>query len=131
MQQPLIETPETPRRKSPRRDPHPRFKPEQVGQLDPIHGCAELQVPGDHLAREVREVLRQLDFVDIEGQYSSLGRHGFHPRHVLGVLVYGSLVGVHHSTKLEKVSETDAYGGGIGPYQNRAIRSFERWTTTL
>jgi transposase len=108
MQQSLIETPTTPRRKSPRRDPYPRFKPDQVGQLDPIRGCAEFQVPSDHLAREVRDLLSRLDFSELESRYSSLGRRGFHPRQVLGVLVYGSLIGVHHSTKLEHVSKTDA-----------------------
>ena len=108
MQQKLIDTPAVPRRKSPRRDPHPRFKPDQVGQLDPINGCAEFQVPSDHLAREVRDLLAELDCSELEGRYSSLGRHGFHPRHVLGVLIYGSLIGIHHSTKLERVSETDA-----------------------
>jgi transposase len=108
MQQRLIETPATPKRKSPRRDPYPRFQPDQVTQLDPLQGCAELQVPPKHLAREVREVVRKLDFSAIEAKYSSLGRRGFHPRHVMGVLVYGSLIGVHHSTKLEAISETDA-----------------------
>lgn len=108
MQPPLIETPPTPKRKSPRRDPHPRFRSDQSAQLDPLKGCVELQVPEQHLARDVRDLLAKLDFSEIEGEYSSLGRHGFHPRHVMGVLVYGSLVGVHHSTKLEMVSETDA-----------------------
>ncbi len=79
-----------------------------AAQLDPINGCVELQVPNGHLARAVRDLLAELDFSKIESGYSSLGRHGFHPRHVMGVLVYGSLVGVHHSTKLERVSETDA-----------------------
>lgn len=108
MQQVLIETSAAPRRKSPKRDPHPRFKPDQVGQLDPIHGCAEFQVPAGHLAREVRDLVSELDLSAIVGSYSSLGRHGYHPRHVLGVLIYGSLVGVHKSTKLEQVSETDS-----------------------
>jgi transposase len=108
MQPPLIDTPATLRRKSPRRDPHPRFKPDQVRQLDPYLGCAELQVPAKHLAREVRDLLAKMDFGVLEARYSSLGRHGYHPRHVLGVLVYGSLVGIHHSTKLERAAETDA-----------------------
>jgi len=108
MQRELLKTAAVPRRKSPRRDPHPRFKPDQVGQLDPFLGCAELQVPPKHLARQVRDLLVTMDFGTLEARYSSLGRHGYHPRHVLGVLVYGSLVGIHHSTKLERASETDA-----------------------
>src|SRR5512140_2916233 len=107
-QQPLLSTPAMLRRKSPRRDPYPRFKADQVQQLDPLRGCLEHQVPAKHLAREVRDLLQTLDFGAIEGRYSSLGRRGFRPRHVMGVLVYGSLVGIHHSTKLERASETDA-----------------------
>lgn len=95
-------------RRRTRRDPNPRFKPDVTAQLDAVAGCPSLQVPHDHLARVVTGFTVSLDYSALEAKYSSLGRHGYRPRHVLGVLVYGSLIGLHHSTKLARALETDA-----------------------
>ena len=96
------------RRKRVNKAPEPRFKPDVSGQLDAIAGCPEAFVPQDHLARSIRSVLQKLDFSAQERKYSSQGQHGYHPRHLIGALVYGSLVGVHESTKLERLLKTDA-----------------------
>lgn len=97
-----------PIRRRTRRNPKPLFKPDVSRQLDVVHGSPELQVGSDHLARGVREIIEQLDTSELEAQYSSLGRHGFHPRCTLAVWVYASLVGLHESTKLALALQTDA-----------------------
>jgi len=61
----------------------------------------------EHLAREVRRWIDRLDFSSVEKGYSSLGRHGYEPRHVVGVLIYASLIGMHHSTKIARALQTD------------------------
>jgi transposase len=104
----MLESAQTPvRRKRLRKDPLPRFKRDVSHQIDLVFGCPEQALPNDHLARKLRTLLTQLDFSALEAKYSSQGRRGFHPRHVIGVLVYGSLIGVHHSTKLERLLRTD------------------------
>ncbi len=95
-------------RRRTRRDPQPRFKPDTTGQLDAVGGCPSLQVAGDHLARSVQRVVTRLDVSSVESGYSSLGRHGHAPRRLLAVWVYGSLIGIHHATKLSRAVETDA-----------------------
>lgn len=99
---------ERPIRRRTRRDPVPRFKPDRTRQLDAIRGCPELQVPADHVARAVRTWIGRLDLRALEATYSSLGRRGYPPRALLAVWVYASLIGVHHSTKLARLIETDA-----------------------
>lgn len=96
-----------PRRRK-RRDPKPHFKPDVSGQLDAVGGCPELQVPLGHLAREVRQIVAQMDTRQVEEGYSSLGRDGFAPKWLLALWVYGSLIGLHHATKLARALKTDA-----------------------
>lgn len=86
----------------------PRFLEDRSTQLDAILGCPAISVPDDHLAREVIKMIDLLDLAPLERQYSSLGRRGLHPRHKLGVLVYGSLIGVHEASKLAALLKTDA-----------------------
>lgn len=95
-------------RKRQRRDPKPRFKIDTSQQLDAVRGCPAISVPEDHLARSVWSVVSRLDTSALEEPYSSLGRRGYHPRNVLAVWVYASLIGLHHSTKVAAAIETDA-----------------------
>lgn len=89
-------------RKRVNKAPDPRFKPDISEQMDPILGSPGMAVPKGHLARAIKELLGELDLTSIERKYSSQGRRGFHPRHQLGALLYGSLLGIHHSTRLEE-----------------------------
>ncbi|MBC7171785.1 MAG: IS1182 family transposase [Polyangiaceae bacterium] len=97
-------------RKRPRkpRDPKPRFKADLEKQLDGIEGCPELQVPEGHLARAVLSFVRLLGAEQLAESYSALGRRGYRPDRLLAILVYGSLIGLHHSTKLGRACQTDA-----------------------
>lgn len=90
-----------------RKDPVPRFKPDVSNQLDVAGACAAV-VPEMHVARFLREEIEHLDLTAVVATYSSQGRHGYHPKHVLGALLLGSLMGVHHSTKLARRLVTDA-----------------------
>ena len=119
----------SPIRRRTRRDPKPRFKPDVSGQLDAVLGCPAVGLPKDHLARMVRELLAELDLSSVESKYSSLGRRGFEPRHVLGALIYGSLIRIHHSTKLARAMVSDAalrlVAGGHAISEG-ALRRFRR-----
>lgn len=95
-------------RRRTRRDPKPRFKPDRAHQLDAVRGCPALALPEDHPAREVQRIVAQLDLSTVEAEYSSLGRHGYHPRAVLAVWVYASQLGLHHATKVARACATDA-----------------------
>jgi transposase len=95
-------------RRRTRRDPKPRFKPDSTHQLDAINGCPAVAVPPDHLAWRVQAEVARLDVSTLEASYSSLGRHGYHPRNVLAVWLYASLIGMRHSTKVGLACKTDA-----------------------
>ncbi len=53
-------------------------------------------------------IIEQLDTTALESQYSALGRRGYHPKRLLAVWVYASLIGLHHSTKVANACKTDA-----------------------
>lgn len=105
----LVLTPgaSVPRRRTPR-DPKPRFKRDLSAQFDFVRGCPDAQVRNGHLARGVAVALERFDTSELEARYSALGRHGYHPRAILAVWVYASMIGVHHSTKVARLLETDA-----------------------
>jgi transposase len=110
MDEPLTLFGETARvvRKRTRRDPRPRFKPDRSAQLDAVMGCPELIVPRDHVSRAVRSVIDAMDLSCVETKFSSLGRHGYQPKHKLAVLVLGSIQAVHSTIALERSTRTDA-----------------------
>jgi transposase len=91
-----------------RLDPKPRFKASRHQQVDLVNGTPELQLAANHKARKVWKQVEQLDLSALESTYSSLGRRGFEPKRVLAVLVYASLTGLHHSTKIAAAMKTDA-----------------------
>ncbi len=99
---------ERPIRRRTRRDPRPHFKPDITAQLDAVNGCPLLQVPADHLAHSVLRIVARFDLAAVEATYSSLGRHGYAPRHVLAVWIYASMIGIHHATKVARALKTDA-----------------------
>lgn len=39
---------------------------------------------------------------------AALGRHGYHPRNVLGVWLFASQMGIHHATEVARACATDA-----------------------
>lgn len=107
----------------------PNFRPDISGQLDPLRGCPGAAVPPDHLARQVKGWVAELDLSSLEAGYSSLGRSAHDPRAVLGVLLYGSLVGQHHASKLAQLTETDLAFRLVGfghTISVSVLRSFRR-----
>lgn len=104
-----LESPSTrPVRRRVPKDPTPRFRESRETQLDVVEGCLELQLPSEHLARSVWSIVERLDTTTLEKRYSPLGRRGFHPKRLLATWVYASLIGLHHSTKLARLCQTDA-----------------------
>jgi transposase len=61
-------------------------------------------LPEKHLARFVVEVIDGLDLRAMSGSYRGSGSASYHPRMLLGILVYGYATGVFSSRKLERAS---------------------------
>ncbi len=61
-------------------------------------------LPERHLARFVVEVVDGLDLRTMSGSYRGSGSASYHPRLLLGLLVYGYATGVFSSRKLERAS---------------------------
>jgi transposase len=61
-------------------------------------------LPEKHLARFVGEVIDGLDLRAMSGSYRGSGSASYHPRMLLGILVYGYATGVFSSRKLERAT---------------------------
>ena len=61
-------------------------------------------LPEQHLARFVVEVIDGLDLRSMSGSYRGSGSASYHPRMLLGILVYGYATGVFSSRKLERAT---------------------------
>jgi transposase len=61
-------------------------------------------LPQRHLARFVVEVIEGLDLRAMIGRYRGSGEAAYHPRLLLGILVYGYATGVFSSRKLERAT---------------------------
>jgi transposase len=61
-------------------------------------------LPQKHLARFVVEVIDGLDVSAMSGAYRGSGSASYHPRLLLGILVYGYATGVFSSRKLERAT---------------------------
>ncbi len=61
-------------------------------------------LPEKHLARFVVEVVEGLDLRAMSGGYRGSGSASYHPRMLLGLLVYGYATGVFSSRKLERAT---------------------------
>src|SRR6516165_10961150 len=59
-------------------------------------------LPERHLARFIVEVIDQLDLSAMSRAYRGSGSASYHPRLLLGLLVYGYATGVFSSRKLER-----------------------------
>src|SRR5215217_6491015 len=61
-------------------------------------------LPEKHLARFVVEVIASLALRAMIGRYRGCGEASYHPRLLLGLLVYGYATGVFSSRKLERAT---------------------------
>ena len=61
-------------------------------------------LPEKHLARFIVEVIDGLDLGRMSGAYRGSGSASYHPRMLLGLLVYGYATGTFSSRKLERAT---------------------------
>ncbi len=61
-------------------------------------------LPEDHLARNIVEVIDQLDLSKLTGRYSRSGSEAYHPALLLALLVYGYATGTFSSRKIERAT---------------------------
>jgi len=67
----------------------------------------EEKVAPDHLARYISRAIDEVSISDIEGSYSELGCHAYHPRMLIKVIVYGYSIGIRSSRRLERELQED------------------------
>ena len=61
-------------------------------------------LPKKHLARFVVDVIDGMDLRAMSGRYRGSGSASYHPRMLLGILVYGYATGIFSSRKLERAT---------------------------
>jgi transposase len=64
-------------------------------------------LPGDHPCFIYEEIFRQLDTSSVEGKYSVRGQNAYHPRLILGILIYAYSHGVFSSREIEQRCRED------------------------
>jgi len=64
-------------------------------------------LPEDHDCFVFKALFDQLDTESVEAQYSPKGQHAYHPRKMVGILIYGYTHGVFSSRQLEKRCKED------------------------
>ncbi len=64
-------------------------------------------LPEDHDCNVFHELFQHLDTSEIESSYSLIGQRAYHPRKIVGILIYGYSHGVFSSRQLEKRCNED------------------------
>jgi transposase len=64
-------------------------------------------LPDDHDCFLFLDLFQQLDTSGIESQYNRMGQHAYHPKKIIGILIYGYSHGVFSSRQLEKRCNED------------------------
>ena len=64
-------------------------------------------VPENHLARVLNDIVDVVDITAIESTYSKEGCPAYHPIILLKILLYGYLIGIRSSRKLQQMTQTD------------------------
>lgn len=83
----------------------------------------------DHDCFLFQDLFEQLDTTALESQYSSQGQHAYHPRKVLGILIYGYSHGVFSARQLEKRCREDLgfmYIAGMNCPNFRVLSDFRK-----
>ncbi|AKB30491.1 Mobile element protein [Methanosarcina siciliae T4/M] len=64
-------------------------------------------VPENHIARVLNDIVDVVDITVIESTYSKEGCPAYHPKPLLKILLYGYLIGIRSSRKLQQMTQTD------------------------
>ncbi|AKB34596.1 Mobile element protein [Methanosarcina siciliae C2J] len=64
-------------------------------------------VPENHIARVLNDIIDVIDINSIESTYSEEGCPAYHPRLLLKILLYGYLINIRSSRKIEQMTQTD------------------------
>ena len=64
-------------------------------------------VSENHIARVLNEIIDIVDISAIESTYSDNGCPAYHPRLLLKILLYGYLINIRSSRKIEEMTQTD------------------------
>jgi transposase len=72
-----------------------------------FHLNLEEFVPEDHIARVLNDFIDLVDISNIESTYSEEGCPAYHPRLLLKILLYGYLINIRSSRKIDDMTQTD------------------------
>ena len=64
-------------------------------------------LPSDHPCFVYEDIFAKLDTSSVEGNYSVLGQNAYHPRLVIGILIYAYSQGIFSSREIEKRCHED------------------------
>jgi len=106
-----------------------KFKEYHQNQIMLMPPSLEEKVPEDHLARYINKVVDGMDTGEIEGSYSELGCHGYHPKMLIKLLLYGYSIGIRSSRRIQKETQEDVvfmWLAGLQEPDFRTISDFRK-----
>ncbi len=86
-------------------------------------------LPDDHDCFVFKDLFEQLDTADIEAKYSCKGQNAYHPKKIVGILIYGYTHGVFSSRQLERRCNEDLsfmYIAGMNSPNFRVLSDFRK-----
>lgn len=84
-----------------------KSEPADLHQRELFPGNVFDLLPEGHDCFLFHDLLQQLDTRSVEANYSPQGQHAYHPRQIVGILIYGYTHGVFSSRQLEKRCHED------------------------
>jgi len=87
----------------------PVFKSYNPDQLSFLPPSLDELIPANHVVRVVRQIIEQIDLDPLLKKYKGGGTSSFHPKMMLGLLIYGYLSNIYSSRKLEQAVQSNIY----------------------
>ncbi|MDQ6961513.1 MAG: IS1182 family transposase [Mariprofundaceae bacterium] len=86
-----------------------KFKSELKARYEAEHFSGNLfnLLPEDHDCFIFHQLMQEIDTSAIEATFSTIGQHGYHPRKIISILIYGYTHGVFSSRQLEQHCNQD------------------------
>jgi len=106
-----------------------KFKEYHQNQIMLMPPSLEEKVSAEHLARYISKVVDEIDTGEIEKSYSELGCHGYHPKMLIKLLLYGYSIGIRSSRRIQKEVREDLvfmWLAGMAEPDFRTISDFRK-----
>ncbi|MEN6552904.1 MAG: transposase [Methanobacterium sp.] len=84
-------------------------------------------VPENHIVRVLNDIINVVNIDAIESTYSEKGCPAYHPRLLLKISLYGYLISIRSSRKIEQMTQNDTAFMYLAAMQKPDLSLYEKW----